>query len=200
MGIKPDVNSVKSINSTPINEPSSSRETKLLQNTNTSVLIPSTQDTSGHHKHCPKPKGKHFRLMPPVDKVIASETSVKPAKSAFVTVTHGLCKIKCLRHYKCKMCDTVSDSQAGANAQYHTSHPQLSCDKCNQIFNNPSSLRHHLYNHKELKFPCRSCDKCYVFESYLNNHRLKHRRHPGHQFNHCVQHGICSKWFFAKSD
>ena len=138
--------------------------------------------------------------MPPVDKDIAPEISVKSAKSAFVTVTHGIRKIKHLCHYKCKLCDTVSDSQAGANAHYHNSHPQLSCDKCNQIFNNPCSLRCHLYNHKELKFPCCSCDKCFVFESDLNNHCLKYRRHPGHQCNHHVQHGICGKWFFDKSD
>ena len=40
--IKSDVNSVKSINNTPTNELSSSKETKLLQNMNDSMCIPST--------------------------------------------------------------------------------------------------------------------------------------------------------------
>ena len=132
----------------------------------------------------PKPKGKYFRPQQIDRPDPGTEAPIKPAKSAFITVTHGLRKIKKLHHYKCKLCNIISESQATANAHYRTTHPQLSCEECKQLFNNPCSLRRHLYHHKELKYPCHSCDKYFAFESNLNNHCLKHRRHLGHQCNH----------------
>ena len=68
------------------------------------------------------------------------------------------------------------------------------------FFNNPCSLHRHRYSHLELKFPCRSCRRCYPFESDLANHCLKHRRYPGHQCNHQSEGTVCRKWFFVKSD
>ena len=94
----------------------------------------------------------------------------------------------------------VTDSQALANKHYHKNHPPLKCPNCEQLFNNPCSLQRHKYSHLELKFPCRSCSRSFPFESDLINHRLKHRRHPGHQCNHQSKGTVCRKWFFVKSD
>ena len=157
---------------------------------------------SGHHKCHPKPKGKHHRPTPIPSSLGDQSTTAhsKPPKSQFITVTHGIRKQKWIRHYKCKICEVVSDSQAAANPHYRATHPALNCPYCTQTFNNPRSLRRHRYNHKELWFPCRSCSKSFAFKSDLNNHRLKHQQHPGHQCNHRVDSGICGKWFFVKSD
>ena len=170
--------------------------------TSRTTLIRDDQRNSGHHKRRPKPKGKHHRPTPkpPTDHEQLPSAHSKSRKSAFVTVTHGIRKIKKIRHYKCNICEVVSDSQAAANTHYRAKHPPLKCPNCTQTFNNPCSLRQHKYNHKELRFPCHSCSKSFAFESDLNNHRLKHRCHPGHQCNHHMDTGVCGKWFFAKSD
>ena len=87
-------NNAKGINNTPNNESSSSREVNTSQLLNTGVLIPSKKDISGHHKHRPKPKGKHLRPTPPVEHDTAPKIPVNPAKSAFVNMTHNIHKIK----------------------------------------------------------------------------------------------------------
>ena len=156
----------------------------------------------GHHKRQPKPKGKHYRPIPAPTLKPELQDAVQPkhSKSAFITVTHGIRKIKHIWYYKCTICNVVSDLQAAADAHYKATHPLLSCPDCTLTFNNPCLLRHHRYNHKELRFPCHSCSKSFAFKSDLNNHRLRHRHHPGHQCNHRVNTGICGKWFFAKND
>ena len=113
---------------------------------------------------------------------------------------HGLRKPRKTRHFKCNICSVVTDSQALANKHYRMNHPPLKCPNCVQLFNNPCSLQRHKYSHLELKFPCRSCNRSFPFESDLTNHHLKHQRHPGHQCNHQVQGTVCRKWFFVKSD
>ena len=166
----------------------------------TSTLVKAEAKNHSHHKQRPKPKGKHHRPIPKPPANQPTFTQPISRKSAFVTVTHGIRKIKKTCHHKCKICDVVSDSQAAANAHYRAKHPPLKCPDCTQTFNNPCSLRCHKYNHRDLWFPCCSCNKNFTFESDLNNHRLKHRHHPGHQCNHRVDTGICGKWFYAKSD
>ena len=68
------------------------------------------------------------------------------------------------------------------------------------LFNNPSSLCHHKYQHMEKKFHCRTCDKLFPFKSDLASHRLKYCQHPGFQCNHDNNGSVCGKWYFAKSD
>ena len=103
-------NSTKGTINTPNIKPPPGREVNMSQPSNTGVLFPSKKDISGHHKHRPKPKGKHLRPMPPVEQDKLLETPVKPAKSAFITMTHSIRMIKKCCHYKCKMCVTMSDS------------------------------------------------------------------------------------------
>ena len=164
----------------------------------TSTLVKAEAKNQSHHKRRPKPKGKHYRPIPkpPANQPISAQP--KSRKSAFVTVTHGIRKIKETCHHKCKICDVVSDSQAAANAHYRAKHPPLKCPDCTQTFNNPCLLRCHKYNHRDLWFPCCTCNKNFAFESDLNNHRLKHRCHPGHQCNHRIDTGICGKSFMLR--
>ena len=98
------------------------------------------------------------------------------------------------------MCKDVSTSQAEANKHYKLNHPPLPCPQCHLTFVNPCSLRRHKYSHVSLKFFCQSCGKGYAFESDLNNHKLKHRCHPGYQCNQVSSGRICGKWYFAKGD
>ena len=112
----------------------------------------------GHHKHCLKRKGKHCRLPIPLDtqdkKNSQTKTEPKKARSEFVTVTHGVHKIKKVQRFKCQMCKDVSTSQAEANKHYKLNHPPLPCPQCSLTFLNPCSLRRHKYSHVSLKFFC----------------------------------------------
>ena len=154
----------------------------------------------GHHKRRPKPKGKHYRPNPSVNIENQLITKPKSLKSEFVTVTHGIRKIKKTRKFKCKICKNITDSQAEANKHYRKNHPPVMCTVCSRIFNNPCSLHRHSYCHQEKSYPCRNCGRDFPFESDLSNHRLKHHRHSSHMCNHSEKGSICGKWFFAKSD
>ena len=139
-------------------------------------------------KHKCRPRGKHKcpKLPSPMPTSDTDDrSSSKPTiKLEFITVTHGLRKLRKTRHFKCNISSMVTDSQALANKHYHKNHPPLKCPDCDQFFSNPCSLHRHKYSHPELKFPCRSWGRCFPFESDLLNHYLKHRRHPRHQCNH----------------
>ena len=162
---------------------------------------PSDKENSyGQHKRRPKHKGKHYRpkLASPDETVI--EPKKKSSKSEFITVTHGIRKTKKIRRFRCKLCSVITESQAAANNHYRLNHPPIKCTDCDAVFNNPNSLRRHKYTHLEMNYLCHTCGKRYPFESDLANHRLKHRRNPGHMCNHDVNGVICGKWFFASSD
>ena len=105
--------------------------------------LPNGVELGYHHKRHPKPFGKHYRPQPtpkPPSNASSAEHK-KSTKPEFITVTHGIKKPKKVRHFCCKLCSTVTDSQASANHHYHTNHPLIKCDKCEAIFNNPNSLR-----------------------------------------------------------
>ena len=154
----------------------------------TSDAKPSTdkEKSYGHHKRRPKHKGKHYCPKPASTDEMVIEPKKKPSKSEFVTVTHGIKKTKKIRRFRCKLCSVITESQAAANKHYRLNHPPIKCTDCDAVFNNPNSLRRHKYTHLEMNYLCRSCGKRYPFESDLANHRLKHRRNPGHMCNHDV--------------
>ena len=176
----------------------SSNTTQVSKNGST---ISNQQMTETHHKRKAKIHGKHYRPTPVVPAVLkASAELTESSKLRFITVTHGLKKSKKHRKFHCKLCQHVTDSQASANKHYKENHPPVCCNKCNMLFSNPCSLRHHKYTHLEKKFSCRNCNKLFPFESDLASHRLKHRRHPGFQCSHNQNGSVCGKWYFAKSD
>ena len=107
-------------------------------------------NTKSHHKRRPKPKGKHNRpqIVPPSQD--SQELSVKPKKSTkseFVTVTHGLRKLKKKWKYQCNICSVMSDTQASTNNHYRSNHPPIKCSGCPKVFNNLNSPRRHKYCH-----------------------------------------------------
>ena len=157
-----------------------------------------------HHKKRPKSRGKHVRPQippPPQEEHEPPEKPKKSTKPEFVTVTHGLRKVKKKRKYKCNICSFMTDTQASVNNHYRSTHPPIKCSDCSKIFNNPNSLKRHTYSHTvSTKYPCCTCGKVFPFESDLFYHRFKHRCNPGFMCNHEVNRGICGKWFFTKSD
>ena len=187
----------------PTNSPLRPRRAESATSVSSSIARSNMRST-GDHKHRPKLKGKHLR--PHVkgpnteDSSLVRKLTPKKINSEFVMVTHGLRKPKKTRHFKCPVCNMVTDSQALVSKHYRKNHPPVKCTICDQMFNNPCSLRRHRYTHKDLKYPCRSCNKSFPFKSNLVNHHLKHRRHPGYQCNHQEKGAICGKWYFAKSD
>ena len=161
-------------------------------------------NVKSHHKRRPKSRGKHYRPQPAPPPQDIQEPPAKPKKSTkleFVTVTHGIRKVKKKCKYKCNICSVMSDTQASANNHYRSTHPPIKCSGCTKVYNNPNSLRRHTYLHTvSIKYTCHTCGKIFPFESDLSYHRLKHRRNPGFMCNHEVNGGICGKWFFARSD
>ena len=169
--------------------------------------ISNASKTYSYHKRKPKPTGKHHRPVPPPDPPINDADVVSPAnvttskKQEFVAQEFRLLKRKKRHKLSCPMCKHPSYSQAEANHHYRTNHPPLKCSKCDLLFNNPCSLRHHFYSHtKEEPLTCHNCGRNFAFESDLSAHRLKYGRHPRFMCNHDDNGKVCGKWFFAKSD
>ena len=180
-------------------EPSTS--TSTIAGVKPKTKFPGTlKELTGYHNRRPKPYGKHLPVSDNTDENAKPVKSKSKLKSEFVTVMHGIRCIKPVWHYKCKICQYVTDSQVEVNKHYQRNHLPVKCPDCDQTFNNPSTLRRHKYNHYELKYPCCSCGCKFAFESDLTNHHLKHRRHPGHQCNHEFNWKVCGKWFVAKGD
>ena len=113
----------------------------------------------------------------------------------------GYGRLKKVRRYKCKSCEYSTDSPGWCKfalpQKSSPLFPVLFAIVCSTI---PCSLRRHKYTHLEQKHHCRTCNKFFAFESDLESHKLKHRRHPGFQCQKKVDGQICGKWYFAKSD
>ena len=115
-------------------------------------------------------------------------------KGNFVTTHHGLPnKPKCVRNFKCKVCDEIFGSTREWNCRYEASHPLLSCSDCDKTFWNPTSLYRHRYTHTKTEnvYPFPQCAAVFPFHSQLKSHMFKHRK-----ISHfpCSYHG-CKKAF-----
>ena len=78
------------------------------------------------------------------------------------------------RKIKCKMCTEIFSSVKDLNTHNRNDHGIVSCIKCDKHFNTQSSLDKHLYMHRELKFNCELCGKCFPFEGRLDQHMVTH--------------------------
>ena len=195
-----DVSGINDSNTTDIKTPS------VTSPTTSSMKQPPVSIPVSYHKRKPKPTGKHHRPAPLPDPPSSDDESIKQSvtsskKPEFVTQQFGIIKRKKKRKISCPLCKHPAYSQAEANLHYRTTHPPLKCSRCDQMFNNPCSLRRHFYSHtKEELHTCRNCGCNFAFESNLSAHRLKYRCHPGFMCISDINGKVCGKWFFAKSD
>ena len=105
---------------------------------------------------------------------------------------HGDDKLK----FKCVKCEFCSKTRKEVNKHYVDSHEPLMCEKCNRLFNTPSSLSLHMYNHEEHRYKCEVCNKGYHFKGQLKQHKADHSKTPTFQ---CM-HVDCGRWFKRKGD
>ena len=165
-----DVSGINDSNTTGIKIPSATSPTT------SSVKQPPVTISTSYHKRKPKPTGKHHRPAPLPDPPSSDDESTKQSvtsskKPEFVTQQFGILKQKKKRKISCPMCKHPAYSQAEVNLHYRTTHPPLKCSRCDQMFNNPCSLRRHFYSHtKDEPHTCRNCGCNFAFESDLSAH------------------------------
>ena len=99
------------------------------------------------------------------------------------------------RKYGDKLCTEVLDSAHQLTVHHQQTHGILYCDECSKAFNNPTSLVHHKYQHKEPRFHC-TCGASFTFSVQLQTHSVVHQRHASHN---CVYLN-CNRSFKNKGD
>ena len=107
------------------------------------------------------------------DPALVKTKPKQKGKGTFATKSFTLKKPKCLRNYRCKLCDAVLSSACLLTIHHQEKHGILYCDVCNHAFNNPTSLVRHKYQHCELRFHC-SCGAVFAFASQLQTHSIVH--------------------------
>ena len=93
--------------------------------------------------------------------------------------------------FKCVKCDFRSKTRNEVNKHYVDTHEPLMCEKCNKLFNMPSSLSLHMYDHEEHRYRCEVCNKGYHFKGQLKQHKADQNKTPSFQYMWVD----CGKWF-----
>ena len=83
--------------------------------------------------------------------------------------------------FKCVKCEFRSKTRKEVNKHYVESHEPLMCEKCSRLFNTPSSLSLHMYDHEEHRYKCEVCSKGYHFKGQLKQHKADHHKTPSFQ-------------------
>ena len=112
----------------------------------------------------------------------------RPGKKYILKITHhSIAKRpskKKSRKCQCEMCGETFPSSMPFITHYHVTHPLLHCPGCNKTYNNPLSLQKHSYTHTGEMKQCPDCDKHFLFESQLNDHRKPHLMIKQYMCNH----------------
>ena len=98
--------------------------------------------------------------------------------------------------FKCVKCEFRCKTRKEVNKHYIDTHEPLMCEKCSKLFNTPSSLSLHMYDHEEHRYKCEVCNKGYHFKGQLKQHKADHNKTPSFQ---CMR-VDCGKWFKRKGD
>ena len=67
--------------------------------------------------------------------------------------------------FKCAQCVFRCKTRKEVNKHYINTHEPLLCDTCNKVFNTPSALSLHRYEHEEHRFKCGVCSKGFHFKA-----------------------------------
>ena len=90
----------------------------------------------------------------------------------------------------------INPSVLKLNAHYKRRHPPINCEKCELVFQTPSSYTRHRYTHEEPRHKCDDCGKAFYFEGELKQHRTSHLKIRMHKCNY----GKCTRSFMNKPD
>ena len=78
------------------------------------------------------------------------------------------------RKFKCVKCDKLFVSIEELNEHFIGNHRKLKCPDCSKTFTKPRSLTKHRYSHNVKQFSCKTCGKCFSFQSHLRTHEATH--------------------------
>ena len=98
--------------------------------------------------------------------------------------------------FKCTHCAFRCKTRKEVNKHYIDTHEPLLCDNCNKVFNTPSALSLHRYEHEEHRYRCEVCNKGFHFKGQLKQHKADHNKTPTFQ---CMR-VDCGRWFKRKGD
>ena len=167
---------------------------KNLQNDNVEVTDNNNNDVKGTNKQSPTRKK---------DSAVESTT---PPTSPPTSLPKGKLEVKEYGikkkteneklKFKCVKCPSRFKSRKECDKHYIEKHQPVMCGKCNKVFNTPSSLSLHMYDHEELRFMCKRCGKGFHFKGQLVQHKVDHRSTRMHK---CM-YANCDRWFKRKGD
>ena len=143
-----------------------------------------------------KPVPSNMKLTGNTGVSITNNAAAGKLTGKLVTTRYVLKKHKRQRTFGCRLCNESFGSVHELTMHHQIVHNILYCDVCNHAFNNPSSLAHHAYSHKELKFKCNRCEISFAFQSQLKAHKVVHKRLADQM---CV-YPKCGKKFENKGD
>ncbi|XP_055372765.1 zinc finger protein 41-like [Condylostylus longicornis] len=91
------------------------------------------------------------------------------------------------RPFVCEACGKAFSSQSNLWSHRRKTHEEnmMSCEICQKICKNSTSLRRHLNTHKEPSIPCSVCGILLKTKKTLKNHMLVHSDVKAYQCNYC---------------